>query len=283
MATVKRYCFSGHETFYCKSLWLKKGYDFRLGGNTFNQEDAVVKLGVGKNMVASIRFWLKAFGLTVEDIPTDIANIVLHNEGDPFLEDSNTLWLLHYLLVSNKISSIYHLLFVEYQREKKEFDRDLLQNFIKRRCNVPEQKNVYNENTVKKDIGVLLHNYLAPKSLSSVEDFTGIMISLNLLRRLDNGEVYVFNEIAENAIDYLIVLFAILDTAGDETTISLDKIQELALTFGMPLTKFIEVVRKIEAKYPKQIHYSETSGVRNIQFTGAKLDKYKILRKYYNQ
>ncbi len=56
MATVKRYCFSGHETFYCKSLWLKKGYDFRLGGNTFNQEDAVVKLGVGKNMVASIRF-----------------------------------------------------------------------------------------------------------------------------------------------------------------------------------------------------------------------------------
>ena len=161
MATVKRYCFSGHETFYCKSLWLKKGYDFRLGGNTFNQEDAVVKLGVGKNMVASIRFWLKAFGLTVEDLPTDIANIVLHNDGDPFLEDSNTLWLLHYLLVSNKISSIYHLLFVEYQREKKEFDRDLLQNFIKRRCNVPEQKNVYNENTVKKDIGVLLHNYLA--------------------------------------------------------------------------------------------------------------------------
>jgi hypothetical protein len=109
------------------------------------------------------------------------------------------------------------------------------------------------------------------------------MISLNLLRRSDNGEVYVFNEIAGSAIDYLIVLFAILDTAGNETTISLDKIQELALTFGMSLTTFIDVVRKIESKYPKQFHYSETSGVRNIQFTGAKLDKYKILRLYYNQ
>lgn len=281
IAPIKRYCFSGHETFYCKSLWLKKGYDFRCEGNTFNQDDAVVKLGVGKNMVSSIRFWIKAFGLAVEDNPTDIANIVLHNDGDPFLEDNNTLWLLHYLLVSNKISSVYNLLFVEYQREKKEFDRELLQNFIKRRCNVPEQKNVYNENTVKKDIGVLLHNYLAPKSLSSAEDFTGIMISLNLLRRLDNGETYVFNETAGNTIDNLIVLFAILDTAGDETTISLDKIQELALTFGMSLTTFINVVRKIEAEYPKQIHYSETSGVRNIQFTGAKIDKYKILRRYY--
>lgn len=281
IAPIKKYCFSGHETFYCKSLWLKKGYDFRCEGNTFNQDDAVVKLGVGKNMVSSIRFWIKAFGLAVEDNPTDIANIVLHNDGDPFLEDNNTLWLLHYLLVSNKISSVYNLLFVEYQREKKEFDRELLQNFIKRRCNVPEQKNVYNENTVKKDIGVLLHNYLAPKSLSSAEDFTGIMISLNLLRRLDNGETYVFNETAGNTIDNLIVLFAILDTAGDETTISLDKIQELALTFGMSLTTFINVVRKIEAEYPKQIHYSETSGVRNIQFTGAKIDKYKILRRYY--
>lgn len=283
MATVKRYCFSGHETFYCKSLWLKKGYDFLCERNNFNQDDAVVRLGVGKNMVASIRFWLKAFGLTVEDNPTDIANIVLHNDGDPFLEDTNTLWLLHYLLVSNKISSLYNLLFVEYQREKKELDRELLQNFVKRRCNVPEQKNVYNENTVKKDIGVLLHNYLAPKSLLSVEDFTGIMVSLNLLRRLDNGETYVFNEIAGNAIDNRIILFAILDTAKDDTTISFYEIQELALTFGMPLTKFIEVVRKIEAKYPKQIHYSETSGVRNIQFTGAKFDKNKILRQYYNQ
>ena len=283
MATVKRYCFSGHETFYCKSLWLKKGYDYLCEGNNFNQDDAVVRLGVGKNMVASIRFWLKAFGLTVDDTPTDIANIVLHNDGDPFLEDTNTLWLLHYLLVSNKISSIYNLLFVEYQREKKELDRELLQNFVKRRCNVPEQKNVYNENTVKKDIGVLLHNYLAPKSLSSVEDFTGIMVGLNLLRRLDNGETYVFNEIAGNAIDNRIILFAILDTAKDDTTISFYEIQELALTFGMPLTKFIEVVRKIEAKYPKQIHYSETSGVRNIQFTGAKFDKNKILRQYYNQ
>lgn len=64
MPSLERYVFSGHESFPCKSLWLKKGYDFVSEDNDFNSADAVVKLGVGKNMVASIRYWMKAFGLT---------------------------------------------------------------------------------------------------------------------------------------------------------------------------------------------------------------------------
>ena len=50
-----RYCFSGHESFPCKSMWLKKGYDYLVDRNRFTDPDAVVKLGVGKNMVQSIR------------------------------------------------------------------------------------------------------------------------------------------------------------------------------------------------------------------------------------
>lgn len=49
-----RYSFSGHESFHCKSLWLKKGYDFLADEGQFNDINAVVELGVGKNMVASI-------------------------------------------------------------------------------------------------------------------------------------------------------------------------------------------------------------------------------------
>ena len=67
------YKFSGHESFPCKSLWLKKGYDFVVGGNDFNSPDAVITLGVGKNMVASIRFWLRAFGVTKNDKKQSLA------------------------------------------------------------------------------------------------------------------------------------------------------------------------------------------------------------------
>jgi len=46
-----RFSFSGHESFQCRQLWLKKGFDYIKAGKSFNSGDAVVDLGVGKNMV----------------------------------------------------------------------------------------------------------------------------------------------------------------------------------------------------------------------------------------
>ena len=73
---ISKPIFSGHESFACKSHWLKRGYDFVNAGNNFNDDEAVVHLGVGKNMVASIRFWLKAFGLLQEDGLAPIAGYI---------------------------------------------------------------------------------------------------------------------------------------------------------------------------------------------------------------
>ena len=47
----KQYSFSGHESFSCKMLWLKKGYDFVKDNKDFNRPEAVIDLGVGNNMV----------------------------------------------------------------------------------------------------------------------------------------------------------------------------------------------------------------------------------------
>jgi patatin-like phospholipase/acyl hydrolase len=55
--------FSGHETFHCRHFWLKKGFDFIEQGLEFNDPQAVVNLGVGKNMVSSIQHWLNAFNI----------------------------------------------------------------------------------------------------------------------------------------------------------------------------------------------------------------------------
>lgn len=277
-----RYCFSGHETFYCKSLWLKKGYDYLKEGNSFSDEDAVVKLGVGKNMVASIRFWLKAFGLTQADKLTRLADIIFDEKNgyDKYIEDNTTLWILHYSLVKNRIASLYSLLFLDYQCEKKEFDRDTLNNYIKRRCNVPEQKNVYNENTVRKDIGVLLKNYIAPIDLKSLEDFSALLISLNLLR--ENNGVYTFNEHTAADVPPSVILYTLLDIKGEDSTISFDKIQEVACIFEMPVVALIEIIREIESRMSAMMHYSDNSGVKNIQFLGD-VDKYDVLEKHYNK
>lgn len=277
-----RYSFSGHESFQCKSLWLKKGYDFLRAGGKFSDTNSVVRLGVGKNMVASIRFWLRAFRLTTADEPTSLAQYLFDDEDgrDKFTEDLNTLWILHYLLVKSNIASIYNLLFLEYQREKKEFSKIEVQAFIKRKCSVPEQKNVYNENTVKKDIGVLLKSYIAPTDLKTIEDFSSLLLDLNLIIRRGNDS-FVFRQVNNTEISGEVLLYAMIDYSNEDKTLSLDKLQDLALIFCMSLPNLVEAIKRIESKYSRSIVFTDNSGVKNVQLL-AELEPSIILDSYYN-
>ena len=63
---MSKLIFSGHESFHCRNVWLKKGYDFLYLKHKFSEPSAVVNLGVGKNMVSAINFWMKSFGLMTD-------------------------------------------------------------------------------------------------------------------------------------------------------------------------------------------------------------------------
>src|SRR5258707_8749847 len=59
--TSSIFCFSGHETFPFRYSWLKKGVDSVAKDPAFfTTERAMIDLGVGKNMVNSIRHWCLA-------------------------------------------------------------------------------------------------------------------------------------------------------------------------------------------------------------------------------
>lgn len=278
---MARYSFSGHDSFYCKSLWLKKGYDFLIQEYSFNAPDAVAELGVGKNMVSSIRYWLKSFGLTIDDKLTKIANYLFHPETgrDKYAEDLTTLWLLHYLLVYTNVASIYNLLFLSFQREKREFDKEQLQQFLKRKCDVPEQKNVYNENTINKDIRVMLQNYVMPNDLKSLEDFSALLINLNLIR-MNEEKKYSFNSKNKDEVPAVVVLYALIDMKGNDKTISFDMLLDVSLLFCMSITDLISIIKKIEKDFPGIITYNDNSGVRNVQFL-KEIDKLEVLDTYY--
>ena len=93
--------FAGHQTFAFRYFWLKKGVDLVcIDSEAFQRDDTVVRLGVGKNMVQSIRHWCLATRVLEEELktrsrslrPTDFGRRLLNNEGwDPFLEDDATL------------------------------------------------------------------------------------------------------------------------------------------------------------------------------------------------
>ena len=54
--------FSGHETFALRYGWLNKAHTI-LNLNEKDIEKQVVDLGVGKNMVNSIKYWADVSGL----------------------------------------------------------------------------------------------------------------------------------------------------------------------------------------------------------------------------
>lgn len=135
--------FSGHDSFICKNLWLKKGYDFiQQKEKPFNDELAVVDLGVGKNMVNAINYWSNSFGILNKNGLTDLGNYLFNNtEGkDPYLESIGSIWLLHYYLIKTNTASIYNLFFNEFRLNKTAFTKEQLSDFIVRKLNAIEQK-----------------------------------------------------------------------------------------------------------------------------------------------
>src|ERR1700754_3433396 len=96
--------FAGHETFPLRLLWLKKAYDAVERGaavGTFQEQSAIARFGVGRNMAVSMRYWGMASGM-IEEVdrqlrPTQLGTLILSDNGvDPYIERAATVWLVHW-------------------------------------------------------------------------------------------------------------------------------------------------------------------------------------------
>ena len=284
-----RYTFSGHESFPCKSLWLKKGYDFIKEKKDFNSSESVVDLGVGKNMVSAIRYWYKAFGLDNGAKTHWIADYLFDAETgkDPYMEDLGTLWLLHFLLVYTGEASLYKMFFIDFQKERRQFDREQVVGFVKRKLAEAGKENLYNENTVKKDVGVLLLNYCLPRNPQSNEDFSTLLMDLDLMRqaeKTDNDDKrnrYYFNIEGKKKVCPEIFLFAILIYKdAEDNTIPFELLQEVGLIFCMTDLEVIDMLRFLSEKYSGNMAYSDVAGIRQLQLT-QQIEPKVLIEQYY--
>lgn len=280
-----KYTFSGHESFPCKTLWLKKGYDFIKAGKKFSSPDAVIDLGVGKNMVASIRYWMKVFGIYENDEITWLGDFIFdENVGkDKYIEDLATLWLLHFHLVFNKEASLYNMLFCKFQKVYTQFDKDKVVTSVKLDMTEAKKQGLFNENTVKKDVAVLIQNYLLPGKSQSNEDFSSLLIDLDLLRQSQEGKGYFFNYEGKRKVHTEIFLYALLKLKEQEcdNTIAYETIQDkVGLAFCMQDYETIEMLKLLAKDYSNYLSYSDNAGIRMMQFTNE-LNKEQVLIDYY--
>ena len=279
---ITKYTFSGHESFPCKTLWLKKGYDFVLENNDWNNLYSVVKLGVGKNMVASIRYWMRSFGLINNDGVTDVAHLIFDsNSGtDPFMEDLGTLWLLHYQLVRSNEVTLYNLFFTRFQRERMTFDRNHVVAFVKRFMLENGKIKQFNENTIKKDVGVLLQNYSLSRTPSSMEDYSVLLADLDLISLSSDEKQYSFNIEGKRQLPIEILLYAIVKEKGNTDSVDYDTLQMIGNVFCLNDMGLINILMKLQTKFPNIFRYTDTAGLRQVQFLKRVLP-YEVLKYYY--
>ncbi len=294
---TKKLLFSGHDTFHCRNMWLKKGYDFVFKGKKFADADAVVELGVGKNMVSSINYWMKAFGiLDKEGKLTDFANYIFGDLGkDPYLEDEASLWLLHYQLITQNVASTYSLIFNEFRKEKIEFTKD---NFIAFAVRKAEELNIsqLNKNTVSTDFEVLTKMYLRTEAQSKDKEdtFSGLLTELNVIseekRKDDDDKTTVYYTIVNDEkidIPEEILLYGVLERDNFDKSISLHTIEQendnLSSVFAINRTGLLNKIENLisNSKFkPFGISFNDQAGIKELQFK-VKPNKFEILDIYY--
>jgi len=283
-----KYSFSGHETFHCRQFWLKKGYDFVKQQGQFADGEAVAALGVGRNMVIAIQFWLKSFGLIDDTLQTTpIADTLFADQGkDPYLENIGTLWLLHYLLVTTKQASIYSLVFNEFRKERIEFTKEQLTNFLERKGKESEQN--ISRRSLQRDVDVFVKNYLRPMSKAGnvEDDFSAVLLDLDLLQGLDRtdsaGNLYKIESYDRSDLPAEILLYCLLhQEAGN--SISLDSLlvkeDGIGLIFALTRGALQQKINEITTKFPG-VTFTDDAGIREIQFIERPAPQ-AILEKYY--
>jgi len=252
--------FSGHEKFECKISWLPLAYkDIQAIYNDI--ESSIAITGLGSNKVKSLKQWLNKLTLLEDNTFSEQAEILFSN--DPYLENSDSLWILHTYLSQNlNKATLYSLFFNEFFIFN--FSKEALLDKTKQWC---ENNNIkISANTLESDVSVLIKMYL--KSNTRKEFSNGLFCELNLLHKVNNE--YVFNiknpaELSDTAFFYIFLYFI---RGYKETTISVKDLQigntSLRQTLALTEEKLLEKLEKLEQLSEGDITYREAAGIKEI-------------------
>jgi hypothetical protein len=206
-ASALQHSFSGHETFPFRYPWLKKGFDaVRDDGDVFLRDDAITTLGVGKNMVRSIRHWCLAAGVLQENREgalqaTDLGTLLFADDGlDPYLEDPATLWVLHWQVASNRArATTWYWTFSHFH--EPEFTREALASALNKWAQTLSGKQVA-ASSLKRDVEVFLRTYVPSRHSRGevAEDSLDCpLVELKLITQPGDGQSFRFRR-GSNAV-----------------------------------------------------------------------------------
>jgi hypothetical protein len=226
---MPQYRFSGHETFPCRYAWLPKAYRALDTDSKAlaDDESAMVALGVGKNMVRAIRFWVQAAGIA-EPAPdgglavTELGRRLLADDGfDPFLEDVRTLWLIHWKLSTRVSDPLFAWDYLLNRWQHPDMTRTRVLEAFDREARRIDRK--LSPVTLEQHFDTFLHTYLPTRGRKGdiqEDNLDCPLVELNLLMKIGDREsdgsgrrepIYVFRREAKPEITPELFIYCLDD------------------------------------------------------------------------
>ena len=305
----KTYRISGHETFPCRYAWLPKAVrglqeDPKLFGD---EEGAMVKLGVGKNMVRSIRFWSQVMGMAEAETKrpslsvTDFGRILLAEKGvDPFLEDIRTLWLLHWNLATNIANPLLAWDFLLNRWQEPELVPSAALKALQKEAE--KQENQFSMVTLEQHFNTFLHTYYPTRGRKGEvkeDNLDCPLVELELVLKIGEREldrqsgkhetIYGFNREGKPDIRSELFVYCLNDfwekRHGVESTLTL---REIAHGHGSPGQIFKlpeeDVRTRVEALAQQTdgfLKYMESANLQQVQKTRDR-NSIELLKEIYS-
>jgi hypothetical protein len=250
---MTNYRFSGHETFPCRYAWLPKAYRGICADRTLfsDEEKAMASLGVGKNMVRAMRFWVHAAGIAESGkiggpAITAFGKALLDPEHglDPFLEDRKTLWLLHWQLSTQVAEPLFAWDYLLNQWPHPEITRsDVLREFSEQAKKLERKLSSI---TLEQHYDTFLHTYVPTRSKKGdiqEDNLDCPLVELALIQRLGDREaekgrrepIYAFRRDSKSDISPQLFSFCLNDfwqkRRPNESTLTF---RDIAIGHGSP-------------------------------------------------
>lgn len=254
-------------------------------------EQAMVELGVGRNMVNAIQYWLQVTGLVAFSEEgaqaTALGEALLGPEGDRYLEDEATLWVIHWLIASNPEQATGFFWFFNRFAMPRFREPSLLQamaEFVDQELQVHRAKS-----TLKSDCSTLLRMY-APAAGHSDDHLDSPMGQLQLVE-LDEGGGYRSLRKIRASLPPMALHFALAQRFSEEQAPVALPVRSVlyggegqasvGAAFRLNEEGLMGGLAKVMALYPDQYELRDTAGVHQIYRRKTLSAPLAILHQHY--
>lgn len=276
----------GHEKFALREGWLSKGLTIiKEDPMVFRSKIAPDIFGIGNNMVKSLRYWMKAFGLIREEnecgaILTPLGQTIYDN--DIYVEDIFTVWVLHSYIAKNiEEATVWYMYFN--RCDVRDLNKEQIELIIGREISKHVNGQTFSEQSLKNDVDVLLNMYSRNRELSDPEDKNISPFSqLDIIKNIDG--LYTKNHPDRRKINTWNILYELAIIMDGMDSVSIEKVTngEKSISSIYHLTNVVvnQLLDKLDAR--GYIRVDRTAGLDMI-YRMKDFTPESVMRDYYKK